>query len=316
MEALSSKRFSYPFKSRISPIVDKVEEDRVQYWSNVFRSANSVQLPISDKIKESKLGYFVGRMFPDGDFNELCLAYDYAFIFIWLDDFIDSVPKGRKSEVINKFLTSSRNIFHLNQGVKIGDNLFVAELDKVWHRFTQLAQKDWLELFIKVNEETFQAFEWEARNHDAGGNPLITDYLQRKIYITGGLTLSAISLWINKIDLPLDMYYSSLVQELISSAMLIPSLANDIHSLLKEQESSEFNIVTLLKEEKGGSIEDAVKEAIDLHNTCLARFIELSRNRPSFGTEIDKELNRYISSLETIIAGYSAWATMDTARYQ
>ncbi len=92
--------------------------------------------------------------------------------------------------------------------------------------------------------------------------------------------------------------------------------ANDLFSLEKEAESGDVhNLVLILRHERKGSLQEAVSDAVAMHNSQVEEFENLEPQIPSFGRAVNANLGRYITVLKTRMRGNFDWS-QESGRYK
>ncbi|MEV6316572.1 terpene cyclase [Streptomyces sp. NPDC051776] len=96
---------------------------------------------------------------------------------------------------------------------------------------------------------------------------------------------------------------------------------NDIHSLEREQRRGDgHNLVSVLRDERGGSWADAIDEAVRITEACLRKYLRLEAHVPAMCDELgldDAQRDRVRMGVEAIrhwINGNYEWA-LNTGRY-
>jgi alpha-muurolene/germacrene-A/gamma-muurolene synthase len=68
------------------------------------------------------------------------------------------------------------------------------------------------------------------------------------------------------------------------------------------------NIITILMEQKGYTLQQAVDHAGEAFSGLVRRLFQSRQNFPRFGQETDDIVNKYIDAMETWVAGYLDWS--------
>jgi 5-epi-alpha-selinene synthase len=121
----------------------------------------------------------------------------------------------------------------------------------------------------------------------------------------------------DQISLPPEVFEHPIVKRLELATVNIIAWSNDLFSFNKEMKvgHNNFNLVTVLQQEYQISLQQAFDHAADLHNTEVQLFIDLSAQVPSFGAEIDANLERYLLGLRFWIRANLDWSA-GTERYK
>jgi 5-epi-alpha-selinene synthase len=90
---------------------------------------------------------------------------------------------------------------------------------------------------------------------------------------------------------------------------------NDIVSLEKEIKAGDIhNLVLVMQHEYQVDLQEAVNRASSLFNAMIEAYIELEADTPSFGEEVDVEVQRYLAGLRCWMRGNIDWS-YETGRY-
>lgn len=89
----------------------------------------------------------------------------------------------------------------------------------------------------------------------------------------------------------------------------------DIYSYNKEQACGDsYNLVVLFMKQYDSQLQNAVNTVGDMCFTVLDNFETYKRRLPSWGSQVDKDLGRYIEGLENFMIGCLQWGYM-SGRY-
>ncbi|KAJ7240251.1 isoprenoid synthase domain-containing protein [Mycena rebaudengoi] len=101
------------------------------------------------------------------------------------------------------------------------------------------------------------------------------------------------------LDFPDEVFYHPVVKELESYITDLIILDNDIASYNKEQAAGDdrYNILTIVMHQFNIDLQAAMVVVCDLHHEIEAKFLAALKTVPSFGPEIDEQLQEYIQHL-------------------
>lgn len=88
----------------------------------------------------------------------------------------------------------------------------------------------------------------------------------------------------------------------------IMAIQNDFASLEKELaiDTEILNIILVIKHQHKVSLEEALAEAIRIHDAYVAEFVEIQNNLPDFGS-YQKDMERFVHYMTLMISGLAAW---------
>lgn len=305
MQAVPFPRITYPFSYGINPYTTAVDAYTINWAVNhaLIRDQETLE-----RYQKMKLNALVGRMFYTAGFDALRLIADYNFLFFIMDDQCNMLPRGRKKDYWQRNVAALTPIMEDNHKISYrnGSN-FAAAFSNAWERTQDAADKQWRAWFAETIKAYFQARIWEAANFDAGVPPS---------HMTAAhFNICAIT-YVENVLLPYEVYQHPVVRQLMELPARIVCWVNDLFSLGPEMKLGDMhNIVILLQQERGLSPENAIAEALKVHDEDLAQYLRTEQQLPVFGDETDKELARYITFLRALISGNVEWSRMDTNRY-
>jgi len=76
----------------------------------------------------------------------------------------------------------------------------------------------------------------------------------------------------------------------------------------RSREIDAANIITILMEHKGYTLQQAVDHVGEAFAGLVQRLLEARRNFPSFGSEVDRAIGRYIDAIEIWVVGNLDWS--------
>lgn len=86
------------------------------------------------------------------------------------------------------------------------------------------------------------------------------------------------------------------------------AIQNDFASIEKELavDTETLNIILVIKHQYKVSVEEAVTESMNIHDTYIKEFVELQNNLPDFGS-VQKNIERFVHNMALMISGLGAW---------
>ncbi|WPO89275.1 terpene synthase family protein [Chryseobacterium sp. HR92] len=88
----------------------------------------------------------------------------------------------------------------------------------------------------------------------------------------------------------------------------IMAIQNDFASVEKESviDTEVFNIILVIKNQYKVSLEEAIAEAMHIHDSYVVEFVELEKNLPDFGSH-QKNMGRFVHNMALMISGLGEW---------
>lgn len=314
MEAIF-KQIQYSFSFGISPFAEETH-NKVLQWIKRFGllpTEKSVQ-----RYSEEKYVWWAARTFPFADKTGLYLVGCWTALFFIADDMIADPENNNKRTVLTSIKDHVINILMHDKAMPMGaNNGFGACFSDLWRQIKQHSDDDWQHWFAQEMLKMLRSWQLEVELTQTKTELGLEKYIEMRPYFAGGHVCCCLLSLATKYNLPFYIYQHPILQQMHLMAVRVASWANDIHSLGKElhMEAAE-NMVTILAKEKKLSLQEAIKETLQIHDGDLMRLQELERTLPSFGEEMNRELTRYIQSTKALISGNHEWVLYDTNRYK
>jgi len=311
MPTITLPRIAYPFPSSINQFVTAAHEQNRQ-WVQSFGFVTTPEAIA--RFDRSRFAWLAARAFPNADFHELCIIANFNTWLFMLDDQCDEAQLGKKALSLEQVTDGFMDILKHNTPI---DSILGRSFTDIWDRMQAIGDTTWQARFIRSMEEYFTSCHWEAGNRAAGVTPTVAEYVTMRPY-TGALfaDVEAIEI-IEKVYLPAHILQHFIVQRLVLACNNIVCWANDIFSCAKEARQGDVhNLVLVLQHERNIPLQDAVNETLRMHNEEVKLFTALEKLLPSFGADLDKELERFLSVLRSWITANYDWSFLDTGRYQ
>ena len=303
-----------PFPSMLNPFAKEAEKHTAD-WVAQFGLVKSEKA--RERFRRAKFAMLSSRAFPTAGRYELCIAAEFNTWLFLLDDKNDESMFGKMDylQMVHSFVTQ---ILQNNHVVAPEEGMPLAEsFANLWKRMKRLGNASWQKRFVQSMTDYLDACLWEVGNRIEHKAPSVADYIEKRPY-TGALfaDIELIEI-LENIYLPDEVRLHETVQQLALACNNVVCWANDLFSFDKNRRPGDVhNLVVVLKEERGLSLEGAVAEAAAMHDAEVRRFISLSETLPVFGEEVDEELQRYVIVLKAWMRANLDWSFQDTARYR
>lgn len=303
-----------PFPSMINPFAKEAEQHTAD-WVHHFELVRSDKA--RERFRRARFAMLSSRAFPAAGRFKLCIAAEFNTWLFLLDDKNDESRFGKRDflEMVHSFVTM---ILQNNQVVAPEEGMPLANsFADLWKRLRKISSPAWQQRFEKSMIDYLDACLWEVDNRIRHEAPSVKDYIEKRPY-TGALyaDIELIEV-LESIYLPDEVRLHETVQQLALACNNVVCWANDLFSFDKERRQGDVhNLVVVLKEERELDLEEALEETARMHDAEVRRFISLSENLPSFGNEVNEELERYVGVLKAWMRANLDWSFQDTARYR
>jgi Terpene synthase family 2, C-terminal metal binding len=303
-----------PCEPHLSPHFETIEKSTME-WAQQFNLLTSDAA--LERFKKGKFALLTARAFPVDNLEVLLPIADLNTWLFLFDDQCDETLEGKTAAHLHA--TTCLLVDVMINGVSLGADStppLVAGFSEVWQRLQKLGSNAWQQRFINRVKEYLKACTWEAQNREHGYNPTVEQYMVARVYNGAALIeVEAVEVMYN-IQLPEEVMRHEVVQQLGWLAAKLICFSNDIFSIKKELENEEaHNLVLVIQRERNLTLQQALLEAADIHNSMMRMFETLEGWLPSFDAAIDYELQRYILGLRYWIRANFDWSLKDTRRY-
>ncbi|MGN8035642.1 terpene synthase family protein [Chitinophaga sp. 22321] len=307
-----------PFPSHTNFELEKQLSAHTQKWLIDFNLLGESFLL---HYQKQNFASMIVRSYPYGSFKELCAWCDLNTLLFIIDDQLDEEFIIADQQALINYGESF--ILLLEKGIVDdsgkGHLKALLALEDFWYRIRQVSSLRWQEIFIQNIRDMFSAGLWQFQHIVNGEKPTLKAYYQLRQYL-GAAHLASDSLEVTgNINMPDEVYKDETIKNLTICARNAICFANDLFSLAKEiaksEGGAEFNIVSILQNERGISIDEAITTSAHLHDQEVLNFMEYSNSVRTYGNATDNAIKKYISGLEYLMRGNIDWSTEATTRY-
>ncbi|KAI0058754.1 terpenoid synthase [Artomyces pyxidatus] len=119
-----------------------------------------------------------------------------------------------------------------------------------------------------------------------------------------------------RLDLPDDVIHHPSIANMARLVVESIVLTNDVYSYNIEQSAGHggHNIIKIVTRELGVNVDGAMDWVNRYHTEVLAQFLECRHKIPSFGNELDGQVEKYIQGLESWVRWIDCWS-FESGRY-
>ncbi|MFI0985968.1 terpene synthase family protein, partial [Streptomyces exfoliatus] len=257
---------------------------------------------------------------PDCATDDLALAADLLSFYFFFDDRFDS-DLGRAPARVAEICTRMTALLH-------GEGPAPDARTPVEHAFADLWERSLRGMSARWRARSAYNWEWyfachpaEAAGRLSGRFPDREGYLALRRGTAAMETLFDMVERLNGFELPQEVLHHPVLRRMRQLAADIPSFTNDVHSYAQELARGDVaNMVMIVREERGGTPEEAAVEVMREAQTMVDRFVELSTQVPEICDLLGlppagrEAARRYVDGLAAWIAGYHRWE-IATGRY-
>lgn len=269
------------------------------------------------KYKDDRLTWMTARFYPTADRTRFILSDKFNTLLFAMDDSMDH--QDQKSDII----LSRRNfeafiaacIAIMEDKYRPTSNSHLMALADLWDQMKTISTEQWQRKFIISIGKMFDSALWGFDNVAEGRIPGINEFYRKRPFLGAAHISTDMITVIEDIDLPDGVLDNPVVMEITKLARNAVCWANDLFSLPKELEhEDQHNMVLIVQNERKVSLDEAIRQTVQIHNKDMRRFVKLSRELPSFGL-YDRAVRRYVDVLAAILRGNIDWSIGETGRY-
>lgn len=305
-----------PFHTAINPHCDAGYQHTLN-WMHSFNFATDKS--VYQTLLVGKFHVLVARAYPYASLEDMEIITDLMFWNFFIDDQFEKAGISKQPEILEPLKTRLVEVIKKDAELTDIDTPTV----RAWGDFMQRlhhhpsATSECVLRFTKHIEGYFQAIYGEALNNSQGIILDVATFMKIRSFTIAAYPYMDLILMTDQIVLPPEVFKHPIVKRLELATINIIAWSNDLFSFNKERKvgHNNFNLVTVLQQEYQTSLQQAFDHAADLHNTEVQLFIDLSAQVPSFGTEIDANLERYLLGLRFWIRANLDWSA-ETGRYK
>lgn len=308
MEHIALPKFYCPFPPEIHPQVEEVHQHTLAW-------ATSHQLLQKDiaiyRFNTSRFAWLAARVHPQTNFEELALTNDFFTWLFMLDDQFDDSNFGRQTEHMKVVVDRLLVILGIDRGENVEplQGPVAETLRELWGRAQPLTTPQWQQRFAYHLRDYLEAYIWETGLRARGETPDVALYIKKR-QDAGAmhLALDYIDL-AEHVDLPPEIYESTLVQALLLITNNVVCWQNDIVSVEKELAHGDFsNLVLVLAKAHNCSLQEGVERSNEMTTREIKLLESLSGLVPTTFPDYKQELEKYLASMRAWIRGNLDWS--------
>lgn len=298
-----------PFPSTLNPHLPAANAS-VRAWLDEF-TVHSDPAWVG-RAKRAEMAWFISGFYPTGPLDRLCVAAAYLAWAFGLDDVGDETQLGLRPERLLRLFEVYERVF---EGGRMPNESSAVALGSILDRLAGFASNEQLRAFHEANRAYFGAMLWEANNRAGGLVPDESTYVMLRPAAGAVPCFAALIEPVEQIQLDAASRQTPQLERAVRLMGGILCFTNDVLSYAKERAQGDVhNLAYIYEHHRGLSPARAVAEAVGFTNASVADFLEAEASLPSFGPEQDREVQRYVATLRSMIRVTLDW-TLGSARY-
>ncbi len=300
-----------PFPTALNPSAEQVESNAIA-WGR--RIGLLTETHVIQRVEATKATWLMAWAYPDAAPDALQIIADWnLWLLIW-DDRCSEPDLRDRPTVLAPLHARFLDVLD-GAALTSQDGPLEHGLHELQQRLRRQTRGTWMRQFLHSVRAVFDGWVWEAANRAIGVYLDVADYLRMRP-ITGALQpyLDLVAVADGR-SIPHSVQAHSSIKQLTLMANNIICWSNDLFSLNKElQQGEPLNLVLILHQQQGGSLQDAIDRVAAWHDMEVAAFLDLAARLPAFGAQ-QRECDRYVALLRHWMRANMNWATV-SGRYQ
>ncbi|KAI8976599.1 terpenoid synthase [Trametes punicea] len=257
-----------------------------------------------------KGGLLTAMSYPFAGYDQFRVCCDWINYLFHLDDICDEMDDRATVSTAHEIIGALRDphCFHPSSAVGRLTKSF-------WSRFTESATPGAQRRFIETFELFFKAVEQQAKDRKTGDIPDLESYIALRRNTSGCKPCWAFIEYANNLDLPDSVMGDPTVRGLEEAANDLVTWSNDIFSYNVEQAKGDtHNMIVVVQNQENLDRQSALDYVGELCVGSIHRFQALRQELPSWGPEIDAQLQVYVDGLAHWMISNLNWS-FESERY-
>jgi hypothetical protein len=308
MGLITLPNFYCPFPPAIHPRVEEVHQHTFA-WARQHRLLQ--QEAAIRRFHASRFAWLAARVHSRTSFEELALTNDFFTWLFMLDDQFDDSSYGRQPARMQVVVDRLLTVLGIERGPDVQplEGPVADALRDLWARATPLTSVQWRQRFVEHLSAYLDAYIWETGLRERGETPDIALYIKKR-QDAGAMKLALDYIDLAEhVELPPEMYESTLVQALLLITNNVVCWQNDIVSVEKELAHGDYsNLVLVLAHAHKLSLQEGAERANALTTGEIRLLESLAPLVPQAFPDHQAELEKYLTCMRAWVRGNLDWS--------
>lgn len=311
LELLQNK-FRYPFPTLKNPYADQLQEITEKEWiDGEYLGLYENNPEVRKKYKKTKTAHIAAQWFPTASierFKPICR------LMLWTL-YNDDLYEESDSAAIDHVHKQSIAILKGEISVEQSDIPLGKMLVSLREELLQFIPQESVYRFTFMISRYFDGLKRELEYKNNKVFPTINECIalrEDSICLYPFLQLTEVE---TGVILPPEIHEHPVIRRLQALACHLVTFFNEVQSVVKDEATGSiyYNIVKVIQNERGVSLEEACLEDLRLHNEDLREFVSLQNSLPDFGIWQEAVVN-WVHYMSMVLSG---WKNISTklARY-
>ncbi|KAF7432702.1 hypothetical protein PC9H_004644 [Pleurotus ostreatus] len=298
---------SWPWPRRVNPHYESVKQ-QASAWCESFQAFNP---QAQDAFNKCDFNLLASLAYPRLDEAGYRVCCDLMNLFFCIDEHTDlATAEGARAQV-NIVMDA---ILHPQKPRPSGEWVVGEMARQFWANAVLVATPTAQTRFVSSFQKYLDAVVQQAEDRVKGSVRSVEDYFRVRRDSIGVEPSFAIGeLYMN---IPQEVIDNPVIAKLRVIAIDLIHIANDIYSYKVEWERGDegHNLVTVVIQQFGMNIQDAMDYIGKLNERLVDQFLEQWNRIPVFGGSVDAEIGDYCNMLGEWVRGNDSWS-FESERY-
>lgn len=275
----------------------------------LFRGGN-LSLKKRNAFHGLKAGLLTSWCYPNAAFPQLRVCCDFMNWLFHLDNISDDMnDRG----TVRTGVDIMNTLYHPHSYSPMSR---VGKMTKdFWKRLVVTGTPGMQQRFMETMDFFFQAVTQQAQDRENGVVPDLESYISMRRDTSGCKPCWALIEYAYNLDLPDEVMDHPIIRALGEAANDLVTWSNDIFSYNVEQSKGDtHNMIVVVMMQEGLDLQSSVDFVGQLCKQSIDRFNDDRANLPSWGPEIDRQVDIYVDGLADWIVGSLHWS-FESERY-
>ncbi|KAG2145668.1 terpenoid synthase [Suillus cothurnatus] len=239
--------------------------------------------------------------FPDADCMHLETCIMFFFWAFSTDDLSDEGDLQSKPDAVQAGHDISVSVY-TNPDDSRPQYPYAAMLYDLLTRFRGTSTIGAYHRFIRAFEAFSSSQVTQSRNRSQDRMPSVDEFILMRRATIGGALVEAMIEYSLDLDLPDAVFENPIIKGMSDATTDLMTWPN------KEQSDGDYqNLVFCIMHERDVGLQEAINILTEMLNQRVDDYIKLKSELPSFGADVDAELERYLHALENFVQGTVLW---------
>lgn len=273
---------------------------------------------VAERLRRVRFDLLAALTYPRCPREEFLVAAKWCTWLFFHDDLLCDRQSSHGIESPEKLARVHERLLRILAGepAKPIDGPLGSALQNLRDDMLRWGGAQWMARFTANVTHHFEANEWEALNRIHDRVPSISTYISMRQHSGAVYTAFDLIELVEDLHIPDETRNHVAIRQILRMANNCICWVNDLFSLAKEiEESNPNNLVIALKSERGLSLADAMRTAVEMHNAELVALQKLISDLPNLTLTLTNDLLDLLAGARSWMRGNLLWSEQ-TLRYQ